>query len=150
MCFRPPQPGNGNEQVLSSDLCHRACVYSYFLMIVPAVSVSLPGPHLSSGLPSDRPDSRQGKNSSAAALSDGHKQMCAEEVLQLTASPVPSPLPQASVRPNYQMLRLHVWHFLCAATSIHVLANICFISGTKTQKKNTQTSLVSCFTASFW
>lgn len=36
--------------------------------------------------------------------------MCAEEVLSLTASPAPSPLPQASLRPNYQMLRLYTWH----------------------------------------
>lgn len=140
------------EQVLSSDssrredLCRRVCVYSYILITVPAVSVSLPGPRLAPGLPSDRTDSRQGKNGSSylkEALCNGHKQMCAEEVLSLTASPAPSP--QASVRPNYQMLRLHTWH-LSANTSFHLLADICFISATKTHKKNTETSLVPCFT----
>lgn len=44
-------------------------------------------------------------------------------VLSLTASPAPSPLPQASIRSNYQMLRLHVtlhnlgfilWKLKCA------------------------------------
>lgn len=59
------------EQVLSSDssrredLCRRVCVYSYILITVPAVSVSLPGPRLAPGLPSDRTDSRQGKNGSS-------------------------------------------------------------------------------------
>lgn len=47
MCFRQPQSGNDKEQVLScdasrwEDLCRRVCVYSYMLIIVPAVSVSL-------------------------------------------------------------------------------------------------------------
>ena len=105
---------------------------------------SLPGPRLSPSLPFDRADSCQGKNSGS------YLKRCAMDmnrcVLALTASPGPPPLPQASVRPNYQMLRLSMWHFLSDNASFPLLVDIYFISATKTHKRRTHFSLVPSWT----
>lgn len=112
--------------------------------------LSLPGSRLSPGLRFDHADSRQGKNSSS------HLKRCAMDINRCVQRRSCHSQHQQRHHRCYRPvsdLIIRCWgctRDLSANTSFHLLADACFICATKTHKKNTQTSLVPCFTTGLW